>query len=81
MRLLFDTNVVLDVLLAREPCSTTMALLFSKIEKGELSGYLSAITITTIHYLASKVAGAVEAREEIGKLLKLFEIAPVIGSS
>ncbi len=42
-----------------------------------LSGFLCAITITTIHYLASKVVGADEAKAEIGKLLNLFEIAPV----
>ena len=77
MRLLFDTNVVLDVLLDREPFSTRMAFLFSKVEKGELSGYLCATTITTIHYLASKAVGANEAKAEIGKLLNLFEIAPV----
>jgi predicted nucleic acid-binding protein len=77
LRLLFDTNVVLDVLLDREPFSTRVALLFSKVEKGELSGYLCATTITTIHYLATKVLGAGGAKAEIGKLLKVFEVAPV----
>ena len=77
MRILFDTNVVLDVLLDREPYSSISAKLFSKVESGEISGYVCATTITTIHYLARKVIGADRAMEEIYKLMKLFEIAPV----
>lgn len=77
MRILFDTNVVLDVLLDREPFSSTSARLFSKVEAGEISGYVCATTITTIHYLARKVIGIDSAIEEIKKLMKLFEIAPV----
>jgi predicted nucleic acid-binding protein len=74
---LFDTNVVLDVLLDREPFSSTSAKLFSKVEAEELSGYVCATTITTIHSLARKVIGIDSAIEEIKKLMKLFEIAPV----
>lgn len=77
MRILFDTNVVLDVLLDREPFSTIAAQLFSKIEVGDLSGYVCATTITTVHYLATRAVGADRAKQEVGKLLILFEIAPV----
>ena len=67
MRILFDTNVILDVLLDREPFSTTAAKLFSKVETGEITGYVCATTITTIHYLARKVIGTGSAMEEINK--------------
>ena len=77
MRILFDTNVVLDVLLDREPFSSTAAKLFSKVESGEIAGYVCATTITTIHYLACKVIGVDSAMDEIVKLMKLFEVAPV----
>jgi predicted nucleic acid-binding protein len=77
LRILFDTNVILDVLLDREPFSSTAAKLFSKVEAGELAGYVCATTITTIHYLARKVIGADSAMEEINKLMVLFEVAPV----
>ena len=77
MRILFDTNVILDVLLDRGPFSWTAAKLFSKVETGEISGYVCATTITTLHYLASKVVGADSAIEEINKLMMLFEVAPV----
>jgi len=77
LRILFDTNVILDVLLDREPFSSTAAKLFSQVEAGEISGYVCATTITTIHYLARKVIGTESAMEEINKLMKLFEVAPV----
>jgi len=77
LRILFDTNVILDVLLDREPFSSTAAKLFSKVETGEITGYVCATTITTIHYLTIKVIGANSALEEINKLMMLFEVAPV----
>ena len=77
MKIIFDTNIVLDVLLDREPFSTSAALLFSKVEKGELSGYLCATTITTIHYLICKALEARQPQNQVGNLLSLFEIAPV----
>ena len=77
MRILFDTNVVLDVFLDREPFSSIAAKLFSLAETGEITGYVCATTITTIFYLASKTMGTKKAKKEIGKMMMLFEIAPV----
>ena len=77
MRVLFDTNVVLDLLLEREPFVDAAASLFARAERGQLSGYVCATTITTIHYLAAKVVGAEPAREAISTLLSIVEVAPV----
>ncbi len=77
MKILFDTNIVLDVLLDREPFSDLATKLFSRVEKKELEGFLGATTITTIYYLASKVAGKKKADQEISKLLSIFQVAPV----
>lgn len=77
MKILFDTNIVLDVLMDRLPFSDAAVELFSRVEDGTISGYLCGTTITTVFYLASKVVGTATAHEEIKKLLSLFEIAPV----
>ena len=77
MKVLFDTNVVLDVLLDREPFAAPAAGLFVQVEQGALGGLLCATTITTVHYLAGQVVGKDRGQSEIGKLLALFEIAPV----
>jgi predicted nucleic acid-binding protein len=77
LRVLFDTNVVLDLLLDRAPFVEASEQILSRVEAGELSGYLCATTVTTIHYLAAKALGARRALAEVRKLLALFEIAPV----
>jgi predicted nucleic acid-binding protein len=77
LRVLFDTDVVLDLLLDRQPFSTPAADLFSRVERGEIRGFLCATTVTTIHYLAAKVIGTRRARAEVRRLLTLFDVAPV----
>jgi predicted nucleic acid-binding protein len=77
VKILFDTNIVLDVLMDRLPHSDSAADLFSKVEDGTIIGYLCGTTITTVFYLAAKTVGAARAQEEIRKLLSLFEVAPV----
>ena len=77
MKVLFDTNVVLDVLLDREPFSGPASILFTKVEKGEFIGVLCATTLTTVHYLHSKTAKQKEVTENLCLLLELFEVAPV----
>ena len=77
MRVLFDTNVVLDLLLDREPFSETAASLFARVESGALLGLLGATTVTTIHYLATQAVGGRRSRRYIERLLDLFDIAPV----
>ena len=77
MKTLFDTNVILDVLLDREPFSTDASLLLSKVEQSEITGFMCATTVTTIHYLATKALGHQAASHHLKSLLSLFVIAPV----
>ena len=77
MKVLLDTNIVLDLLMDRLPFSNDATELFSRVEDGTIIGYLCGNTITTVYYLASKVLGGATALEEIRKLLTLFEVAPV----
>ena len=77
MKVMVDTNVVLDLLLDRTPHAMNAAQIFSLIERDVIAGCLGATTLTTVHYLATKVVGSQRARREISKLLRLFEVAPV----
>lgn len=77
MKILFDTNVVLDVLLDREPFADDAAYLISKVELSEIQGFLCATTITTIYYIIAKSIGSKSASKHISTLLSLFAIAPV----
>jgi predicted nucleic acid-binding protein len=77
VKVLFDTNVVLDVLLSREPYLDNAIALFDAVEKQIIQGYLCATTITTVDYLATKALGKAGSKIAIGKLLELFVIAEV----
>jgi predicted nucleic acid-binding protein len=77
VRVLFDTNVVLDVLLARPPHAAVSTILFDHVADKAVHGLLGATTVTTIHYLATKSVGALDAKRHIGTLLGLFDVAAV----
>ncbi|OGT44857.1 MAG: twitching motility protein PilT [Gammaproteobacteria bacterium RIFCSPHIGHO2_12_FULL_38_11] len=77
MKIMFDTNIILDLLLERKPFVDYAQDLFDKVESGKIDGYLGATTITTLDYLLTKSLPSKEAKKIIKTLLKLFEIAPV----
>ena len=77
MRVIVDTNVVLDVLLARKPFVRTAVQLFELIERGQVEGMLCATSVTTLDYLLTQSLSRAESRETLRRLLRLFEIAPV----
>ncbi len=77
MKVLFDTNIILDVLLDRKSFSEHALFLMSKVEKSEIDGFLCATTVTTIHYLLSKYLDKEKAIESINSIMALFEIASV----
>ena len=77
MKVLFDTNVILDLLLDRKPFVEYSQDLFAKVEAGKIEGYIGATTVTTLDYLLKKSLSTKEANKIIKTLLKLFEIASV----
>ncbi len=74
MNIMFDTNVILDLWMAREPHWKEAAELVGQVEQGKISGYLCPTTITTLHYLGKRVLGEKQARALVSKLLDLFEV-------
>jgi predicted nucleic acid-binding protein len=69
MKILIDTNIVLDLLLEREPFATSAIALFEQIECGNLAGYITATTITNIFYIIRKTEGREVAIAAINRLL------------
>jgi len=80
MRLLFDTNVVLDVLLDRQPYAEASAAAWAAVESGKAEGLVAAHAVTTIHYLIRKEMGAVKAKRIVSAILRVFGIAVVDGA-
>lgn len=76
-RILCDTNVVLDVLLNREPHVTFSAKVWATVETGKVEGMISAHAVTTIHYLIRKQLGNANAKRIVSSILNVFRVAPV----
>jgi len=77
VNVLFDTNVILDVLLEREPFIDAASKLFALVDNGRIKGSICATTVTTIFYITAKDFGQRRARDQVHGLLGLFEVAPV----
>ena len=78
MRVLVDTNIVLDFLLQREPFFQNTEPLFQAIDVGEIVGYVTATTLTDIFYISRRHTRNVEkARQAISEMLTAMMICPV----
>jgi predicted nucleic acid-binding protein len=78
MKVLVDTNIVLDVLLERHPFSKDSFVIFQLANLKRISGFLSATSITDIFYLVRKQrSDSEEVYRMIDKLTDLFSVIPV----
>ena len=77
MRILVDTNVLLDVLAHRQPFYTASARVWTLAEHSEIDACISAISFNNVYYIVRKAAGKSEARRCLGLLRDVFDwIAP-----
>jgi predicted nucleic acid-binding protein len=79
-RILFDTNVVLDVLLDRQPYVEASAAAWAAVETGMVEGLLAAHAVTTVHFLVRKEKGNIKAKRIISAILSVFGVATVDGA-
>jgi len=74
---LVDTNVILDVLLAREPFVSDSTRVLGSVETSRCRGLLCATTVTTIHYILRRTVGTRASLKRVTDLLSMFDVAPV----
>lgn len=74
MRVLLDTNVVLDFVLARQPFFSEADSIFFKLKNRDFEAYVSPITPINIFYTTHKEKGKATAFSAIVELLKLVRI-------
>lgn len=77
MRVLFDTDLVLDLLLDRDPFVDAAAAIFTLHEEGRISGYISGITIINVFYITRKLKGIMSARKAVEELLATMNVCPL----
>jgi predicted nucleic acid-binding protein len=81
MRVLLDTDVILDFLLEREPFFEAASELLELNANGIFDAHISGITPINVFYLGRKVVGAAKIRQGITDLLKLVRISSVTHES
>jgi hypothetical protein len=79
LRVLFDLNVILDVLQRREPFYAMSARALASAESGRVVGLVAAHSLTTLFYLVARDQSAEQARVILGELLRFLSVAAVDG--
>ena len=78
MRVMIDTNVLLDVMLEREPFLKDSEFFLRLCEEKKIDGVVSASCLKDIFYLVRRHTGSKEdAYRVIGKILDIVSVASV----
>ena len=75
MRVLLDTNVVLDFVLKRQLFFAEADKIFLRLKNNEFEAFVSAITPINVFYTTRKEIDKTTAFTAVGELLKLVRIA------
>ena len=76
-RVLYDINVLLDVLLKREPCLADSASALDAVGQGQVEGYIAGHAVTTLFYLLQRELGIAKSRQVLAGFLTKMRVAPV----
>lgn len=77
MKVLIDTNIILDIALNRKPFVEQAILLWRLAEHKEITACLSNTSITDIFYIINKYAGQEKARCFIADILDSFKLVDI----
>ena len=74
MRVLIDTNVILDWLMCREPFHRNAAQILRKCMTGEITGYLAAHTFPDLFYILRKDFDVPKRKALLALLCSRFQV-------
>jgi predicted nucleic acid-binding protein len=77
MRVLLDTDIVLDVIAERVPFAAAASQLLDFAERSLFEAYISGITPINIFYIARKAKSGGDLRRAIEQLLRAVRVCPV----
>jgi predicted nucleic acid-binding protein len=77
VKLLVDTNVLLDVILERIGLKDDSAKVLDAIEDGRAEGFVASHAVTTIHYITAHANGRAAAATAIADVLQLCKVVPL----
>lgn len=76
-RVLFDTDVILDLLFDRKPFSNDSAFLLSECEKNKISGYVTPVIISNIYYLLCQTSTHLHVMSKLSELIEILDILTI----
>ncbi len=74
MKILVDTNVILDVLCNRMEFVKDSLKVFKHCEAGQITGYISALSVPNIVYIMRKELDSGKIKEILAKLTTIFTV-------
>lgn len=77
MKVLIDTNVLLDVILSRPPHNRISGRVLFLSQSKRFTGYVSAAAISDLYYILCKQIGHIKSLEAIIRVLTVCEVATV----
>jgi predicted nucleic acid-binding protein len=75
MRILVDTNVFLDVLMARSEWLTNSRHILDWCDAHPGQGWIAWHTLSNLYYIGAKTVGTEAAHQQIDEILEVFEVA------
>jgi len=76
-KVFIDADIILDLLLDREPYSRSSSKLFTAIEEREVIAFTTPVILANIYYISAKMVNRKSALEYIRKLLTLLKVTAV----
>lgn len=77
MKVLFDTNVIIDALAAREPFRVDAEAILTLAAEDKITGYVTGSALTDIYYLLRRGLAHEEAIEAIKTLMAILNVVAV----
>ncbi|MFM6948480.1 MAG: PIN domain-containing protein [Aquirufa sp.] len=74
MKVLIDSDVIIDLLIDRKPFSEHSIDLLSLCENGKITGYWTPVMISNIYYILRKYTSEQNARTKISDLNSILEV-------
>lgn len=76
-RIFVDTDVLLDVIIEREPFFHDSRAIWEKAERHEVEAHVAAISFNNVHYLVRRLKGLPEALCAVTNVRQVFQTSPV----
>ncbi|MDR0946373.1 MAG: PIN domain-containing protein [Ruminococcus sp.] len=77
MRVVFDNNILIDVLRPNPEFEADSKSVFQLAGSNKISPFICANSLTDIFYILNKVHGSLKAKKDIAKIISIFNIIPL----